>query len=218
MLYKVLNEDATPCHGGSGKWYTSGKWMPAVGVHPRKSGYHLCREENLLEWITNGSVWEAKHRGELIETYYDVVVAEARIVKKMNWDKKVARLYACDCAERVLHLANDERCNEAVRVSRAYARGEASEKELATAWDDARAASGDAGDAWPASGDVWAAGRATARAATWAASWDEWAARDGARAARTASWVARAARYGVRGDEQEWQTQRLIDYLHGRIG
>ena len=70
------------------------------------------------------------------------------------------RLMACDFAESVVHLANDERCNKAIDVSRKYANGEATQKELdaarAAAWAAVSAAARDA---------VSAAARAAARAA-----------------------------------------------------
>lgn len=48
------------------------------------------------------------------------------------------RLMACDFAESVVRLANDERCNKAIDVIRKYANGEATQEELAAAWDAAR--------------------------------------------------------------------------------
>ena len=59
------------------------------------------------------------------------------------------RLMACDFAESVVHLANDERCNKAIEVIRRYANGgEATKEELAAARDAAWAADRDA--AWDA--------------------------------------------------------------------
>ena len=106
------------------------------------------------------------------------------------------RHFACDCAESVLHLANDPRSSEAVRVARLYADGRATDDELAAAWAAARDAARDAARAaaWAA---AWAAASAAARAAAWdaawAAAWDAaWdAARAAARdAARDAAWDA----------------------------
>lgn len=74
---------------------------------------------------------------------------------------RLARLFACDCAESVLHIyerdyPNDNRPREAIRVSRAYALGEARD----AAWAAASAA------AWDA---AWAAARAAASDVAWAA-------------------------------------------------
>ena len=95
---------------------------------------------------------------------------------------RIARLFACDCAERVLPLyeakhPDDPRPRNAIAVARRYAMGEATSMELAAARAAARAAAGDA-----------------ARDAAWDAAWD--AARD---AAWDAAWDA----------EQTWQADHL---------
>ena len=84
------------------------------------------------------------------------------------------RLMVCDFAESVVHLANDERCNKAIDVSRRYANGKATQKEL----DAARAA---AWAAWSAMDAASAAASAAARDAASAAARD---------AARAAAWAA----------------------------
>ena len=85
---------------------------------------------------------------------------------------RLARLFACDCAESVLHLyerdyPNDNRPREAIRISRACAVGEAIAEASAAASDTARAAAIAAASA---------AASAAARAAASAAASD--AARD----------------------------------------
>ena len=50
------------------------------------------------------------------------------------------RLMACDFAESVVHLANDERCVNSIKVSRDYANGLATIEELNAARDAASAA------------------------------------------------------------------------------
>jgi len=54
--------------------------------------------------------------------------------------EKEKRLMACDFAESVVHLAKDERSVNAIKVSRAYANGLATEEELNAARAAARAA------------------------------------------------------------------------------
>ena len=125
-------------------------------------------------------------------------------------DKEI-RLFAADCAERVLHLYeaeyNDDRPRKAIQAARDFAEGRITDKERAAAWAAARDAARDAawGAAWAA---AWAATRvaaraatrAAARAATRAAAWA--AARDAARdAAWDAAWAA----------EQKIQTEMLIE-------
>jgi hypothetical protein len=120
------------------------------------------------------------------------------------------RLFACDCAERVLPIfersqPGDSRPRHAIETARRFARGEATSEEKDAAGDAAWAA------AWAAAGDAagaaaWAAAGDAARAAAGAAAWA---------AARAAAWAAaRAAAGDAAGDaawdaERQWQTQRL---------
>ncbi len=177
----------------------------------------------------------------------DKICAEsARIVKRVDvWDKHAARLFACDCAERVLHLTDDnlDRPRIAIETSRAVVAGVAGRDEQAAARDAVEDAAWDA--AWDAArgtarGAARGAARAAARAAAWDAAWD--AARGAARAAswdaaeaaaRGAAWdtawaaadpaVRAAAEAAVRAAaeaaawaaERAWQVLRLRWYLDG---
>ena len=114
------------------------------------------------------------------------------------------RLMACDFAESVVHLANDERCNKAIDVSRKYANGEATQKELDAAWAAARDA---------AMAAAMADDSAAAIAATAAASAAAFAARAAASAAASESWAAMAAKTaGMMGYEEEKQVQIFLKY------
>jgi hypothetical protein len=142
-----------------------------------------------------------------------------------TWNDTTARLFAADCAERVLPIYEkaykDTRPRQAVEAARAFARGEISRDELAAAGAAAgaaaRAAAGDAArDAARAA--AWAAARAAAWDAAWAAARD--AAGDAARAAardaagdaaRDAAWAA------ARDAARDWQTERLFAYLRGEL-
>lgn len=129
------------------------------------------------------------------------------------------RLFACDCAERVLPLfeskyPNDARLRNAITVSRRFALGSASYAELARVRSAARDAARDA--AWDAR---WAAERTakwdTARSDRWNAGWN--AANTAANtAARTAANAAARNVRGSAGDsEGRWQIIRLIEYRLG---
>lgn len=175
-LYKVLHTDGAAYHGGTGSWNLPsgkrpGKWMPPIegDIKPCRNGYHLCRESDLLDWL-GPAIFEAEHNGELVEEQDKVVVRQARLIRPCGgWNEKTARLFAADCAERVLPIfekgrPNDDRPRKCIEASRAYARGEIDDAARAAA----RAAAWDA--AWDA---AWAA----ARDAAWAAAWDaeqEW--------------------------------------------
>jgi hypothetical protein len=123
-------------------------------------------------------------------------------------------LLACDFAEAVLHLTDDPRSAEAIRVKRLWVDGQATDEELAAARTAARDA-------------AWAAARAAAREAldasrdaAWAAArtaaWDAaWAARTAARtAARDAAWaVAWAAAREAAWAERDRQLALVIAAL-----
>ena len=108
-----------------------------------------------------------------------------------------ARLFACDCAESVLHIfeakfPDDTRPRECISLSRRFAVGEATTEELCAAWvaawdaaADAAWAAADAADA--AEDAAWAAVWAAADAAEDAA----WAAADAARDKQKAQFITR---------------------------
>ena len=135
---------------------------------------------------------------------------------------RIARLFACECAARVLTIferdrPGDDRPRRAIETARRFATGEATREELAAAW----AAAGSA--AWAAAGAAawdaaWAAAGSAARAAAgsaawaaaWAAAWD--AARAAARdAAGSAAWDA--ARDAARDAECAEQVEIFLRLL-----
>ena len=99
--------------------------------------------------------WEACYRPERLASLYDrpMTVLEVLTRKDGPWanvpdadrlwtvlregviDDRTLRLFACDCAERVLSRAAnpDPRSVEAIKVSRRFAYGDATEEELKNA-------------------------------------------------------------------------------------
>ena len=80
----------------------------------------------------------------------------------------IYRKFAVICADEVSHLMDDERSLSAIEVAWSHSCGEASDDELAAAWDAAWGAARAA--AWTAAWDAglaaaWDAGRAAAQAA-----------------------------------------------------
>ena len=167
IIYKVLNSDGSPHHGGTGKWFLPngrpGKWMPEHDPKKLKAceyGYHLCRRDDLIQWL-GPVIFVAEYKGRRIDDTDKIVVQQARLLSKLEtWDDRTARLFACDCAERALSLIQkpDPRSIESVRVARLYAIGEAKKEQLAAAWAAAWDAAGDA-----ARDAAWAAAGAAAR-------------------------------------------------------
>ena len=118
------------------------------------------------------------------------------------------RLVACWSVRQVWHLLTDERSRNAVEVAERYAVGDATDDELAAAWDAASAAARDAARvaardaAWDAAR---AAARAAARVAARAAAWDAARVAAGAAARVAARAAARAAaRVAARAAQAEW--------------
>ena len=109
--YKVLAADGvSPQHGGSGKWFIPkgkrmGKWMPAIkDIQPCARGYHFVNIEQLPQWI-GPTLYEIEVRGQVIHEADKSVAEQARLIRKVEtWNAKNLRLYAADCAKRVLGL------------------------------------------------------------------------------------------------------------------
>ena len=111
--------------------------------------------------------------------------------------EKNQRLFACDCAEHTLQYfeeeyPNDKRPRNAIEVSRRYANGNATDKELSAAARAAYSAASKAAYSAAYSADYSAA----SSAAYWATY----------KASRAASWAASRA-------EREWQISKLAEYL-----
>jgi hypothetical protein len=144
--YKVLGPDRRAIHGGSGTWPAPGMWLEVKGaLEPCSNGLHLCAREHLLSWL-GPAIWEAEYESECIDHGDKLVVRRARLVRQVEaWNDRTARLFAADCAERVLPLfesqrPGDTRPREAIAAARAFARAEITDAARAAAWDAARAA------------------------------------------------------------------------------
>ncbi len=203
-LFKVLG-DGGQCIYGTGSWPLPvgdepGERLVVEGkLAPCANGLHLCRAGDLIHWL-GAEIYEAEtFSGERIDDDNKIVVREARLVRRIEtWNESTARLFAADCAERVLPIfererPNDNRPRKAIEVARAVARGTADMAALRSAWDAADAAG------TPAAARAAAAAVRDAADATWAA----------AAAVRDAG--------GAEAAERKWQTTRLFQYLNGEI-
>jgi len=212
-FYKVLAKWQKSCHGGDHVWEV-GKWYEVSGeLIPCQNGFHLCRQKDLLKWICE-EIWEAQFEGEVIDSDNKLVVRKARITKKCaKWNETSARLFACDCAQDVIHLIPEPEVQRCIDVARKYASQEVPYEELVTAqetaweatrkaaWSDAEAAAIEViwaialKLAWAAAKDTaWAAARAIAKAEAGTTVWN---------AARDAAWKA----------AREKQCKRLVNLL-----
>jgi len=189
--WKVLHDDGTPFHGGTGRWpmptknadgsWTPGEWLTAPGPLDlcQPGTLHLCRStRDVLEWL-GPAIFHAEYDADAAKRgNHKIGVLRARLLaKNEHWNERTARLFAADCAANVLHFANDPRCDAAVIAARRDAFGLLDK-----------------------------AARAAARDAAWDAAWD---------AARDAAWDA--ARDAARAAASYWQTKRLHAYLTGAV-
>jgi hypothetical protein len=144
-LYKVTDTDGRSFHGGRGKW-TKNRWRNVKGeLVACENGLHLCRRQDLIYWL-GPVIWRAEIDGELIEANDKVVARRARVVERLDtWNERTARLFAADCAERLLPLfekrhPNDDRPRKAIEAARAFARDEigAAARDAAGDWQTGR--------------------------------------------------------------------------------
>lgn len=226
IYYKVLNEDGTSCHGGSGRWPlpvdgTPGEWIEVPGpIFLCEAGtLHLCRRQDVIYWL-GPCIYEAETGAAVVIGADKIGTTKARLLRLLPWDEWMARLFACDCAERALALLRmrglplDPRSSAAVQIARRYAEGQATVEELtaarAVAWAAARAANKATEVAARAA--AWTTAEVANEAAEAAA---EAAARTAARAANEADEVAaRAVARAANEAERTWQTERLFQYLY----
>ena len=110
QVFKWLGEDRMPCHGGSGQWPEAGKWRSVYwrrNLEPCTVGLHLCRRQDLAGWI-GARLWLAEYAGECIEETDKIVVRKARLIRELPWTNETRVRFAIACAERVLHLFENE--------------------------------------------------------------------------------------------------------------
>ena len=155
--FKALRKGRYTTHAGS-RWPKSGIWLEVEGeLVPCHNGLHVASLPQLLEFWLHERVWlvEVDDEAGTVQCDDKMVARRARLVRKLPWDGRVARLFAADCAERVLpvferEVPGDDRPRLAIEVARRSAGGDATDEELAAAG----AAAGDA---------AWAAARAAER-------------------------------------------------------
>lgn len=153
--WKVLDEQGRACHGGEfqydlPKWsptkgWIPGTWTPLIEtVVPCQSGYHVCKDEHLLQWL-GPRIYACEVRGEVVAHSDKIVAGSIRLTCPTPWDAMSARLFAVECASETLSLyeskyPDDARPSEALQTAFRFALGDATNDEFAAA----RAAAGDA--------------------------------------------------------------------------
>ena len=229
--YKVLAADGVSSyHGGLGKWFIPkgkriGKWMPAIkDIRPCERGYHFVNIEQLPQWL-GPTLYEIEVRGQIIHQADKSVAEQARLIRKVEtWNDKTLRLYAADCAERVLGLyekqyPKDDRPRKAIQAARDFANGLITKDAVSKAATNAASyAAACANGAYAAANAAFnaayyavAASYAAASAAAYtAAAGASYAAYTAAAAAGYAAANGVDAAYAA---EKTWQMERLKHYL-----
>lgn len=173
--WKVTDAKGRSCHGGQWQWslptwdgveWTPGEWTPRIDdATACKRGWHCCTDAHLVQWV-HERIWQVEIHPDAVTTVLDdkvVTTGPVRLVAGTPWDATTARLFAVQCAARVLHLTDDPRVADALVVAFRHAVDDATDVELAAAGAAASAA------AWDA---AWTATRAAAwDAARYAAAW-----------------------------------------------
>lgn len=194
--YKALEGLRAPVAGSGYRYPGVGRWtrhLDPTELEHYAYGYHVVQRNRLVEWLQS-TIYEAEvcPDHEPLVTEGKTITCRVKLTHRFDtWNERTARLFAADVAEHVLpHAWDEDRAMLAnvLTVVRRYARGEATDQELAEAAAAALAAAG-------------AAARVAAGAAV--------------AAARAAAAAARAAGEAA---EREWQTERLFAYLEGRAG
>jgi hypothetical protein len=191
-LFKCLKKDRIAPYSGA-QWQPIGTWMPeAEKLVECCTGYHLCREQDLREWVRE-EIYLVEYAGERIDCNNKTVVQQARLTQKIeNWNKDIMIQWASDCAEHVLHIfekkyPDDDRPRKAIEVVRNYAADDAADDAGAAYYAAATAAAAANAAYYAAYADAayYAAATATATVAA--------AAADAADAAYAAYYAAAAA-------------------------
>ena len=135
------------------------RWTRRVDqLEPCASGWHACRWEDAIHHIAT-ELWVCELDGEIVEGPDKVVANRLKLLNRVNTiNDRTLRLFAADCAERVLPIfeaayPNDDRPRQAIEVARRYANGDATSAHLAAAaW--AAWAAADSADAAADSADA----------------------------------------------------------------
>ena len=102
---RVAAEDDSSCHGGTGRTGRKYRWRSVRGhLVPCQHGLHLVTRDQIVGW-RGPVIGRPKLDGEVIAAGDKVVARRARVVRRLDtWNERTARLFAADCAERVLPI------------------------------------------------------------------------------------------------------------------
>jgi hypothetical protein len=83
-FFKTTALDMAPCHGGHGK-YDLHVWTDRTDPVPCTSGYHVCEEKDLLDWLAP-RVFSVETNGKIVHSQHKVVCESIRLVRELPYD------------------------------------------------------------------------------------------------------------------------------------
>jgi len=121
-----------------------GEWVEAHGkLVGCQNGIHVTGLYESFDWFSD-EAWLVEVDGESFwHEESKLVCRRARLVERLPWDERIARLFAVDCAEHVLanfvqQYPHDPRPLQAIATARRFADGKASVVKLNAAQSAAR--------------------------------------------------------------------------------
>ena len=134
------------------------RWLPEVADPVLcERGWHACRWEDTPHHVA-AELWVVKIDGRIIHGADKIACSRMMLVEQITtWDERTQRLWAADCAERVLPIyeeahPGDDRPRLAIAAARDFAEGRITDAADTAAWDAARDAADTA--AWDAARDA----------------------------------------------------------------
>jgi len=215
-----------PTLDGPGGWVeVPGPLGVNVNALAGDNGIHLATRKWIVRYLCE-DIYEAEYEGEIKRESRYLIARKVRLKRKFaNWNARTARLFAADCADRVLDFyfrayPGDPRPNNAIQLARQVANEVIGPNapQVAAVNQAAFQALEEAADHTPAKSAALAAfsclnvdqsaasaARETAQAAIAAVK------------ARRLDWESVVTRRPNRKKEMAWQTNRLIRILHGPL-
>ena len=178
-------------------------------IIPCRYGFHGSSTLwQALDYAPGPLACKVELSGTIVQEHDKLAASQKTLLAAVNVEREL-RLFAADCAERVLHIfeleyPHDDRPRKAIAAARDYADGRIDYAAMAAAMAAAMVAARAVAMAKPA---PW-----TAASAAWSPSW---AARSAARAARHARSAVIDAAWS---EECEWQRHRFEELLGGIFG
>lgn len=136
-LYKVLAVGRKSCHGGRMVWEPFHWYEISGDLIPCQNGFHLCRPEDLLDWLQE-EIWKGQVQRGWVYGDGKIVAEKARITWQcLGWNNRTARLFAADCVQNVAHLCTLRSVQRYIETTRRFAEGAVSYDDLLAARDAA---------------------------------------------------------------------------------